>query len=96
MNQPGKADKNYKKLCKIRSLFDKINNACTKVYSLPEYLILKEGTVYSSKQNVISHIHAHIYTEWIQNRLQNMEELIKIQNTQGSVKFKTPLSQTFH
>jgi len=57
MNQPDKAEKNYKQLCKIRSLFIKINNACTKLYSLPEYFILKECIVCSSKENVISHIH---------------------------------------
>lgn len=61
MNQPGKAGKNYKQLCKIRPLFIKINNPCTKIYSSPEYFILKECTVCSSKENVISHIHTHIH-----------------------------------
>lgn len=61
MNQPGKGDKNYKQLRKIRPLFNKINNACTKLYSSPEYLILKECTVCSSKENVISHLHTHIH-----------------------------------
>lgn len=81
-DQPGKADKNYKQLCKIRSLCIKINNACTKLHSLPEYFILKECTVCSSKENVISHIHTHIH--WIDPK-QNTEcrGSHKIQNTQG-------------
>jgi hypothetical protein len=85
MKQPGKANKNYKQLCKVRSLFIKINNACTKQYSSPEYFILMECTVCSSKENVISHIHTytHIYTEQTQNRIQNAEKVITYKTHRG-------------
>lgn len=63
MNQPGRANKKYKQLYKIRPRFDNINNACTKLYRSPEYLILKKGSVCSSKQNVISHKHTRTRTQ---------------------------------